>query len=144
MIEMARNHYPNEVGTSLVGSYSDNGFKASILDLAPLTSDSKGSSTSFCRGTSGLRKFFAKLRETFSGKRYYVGEWHSHPNGAPIPSDMDDHNQLAIAKDKKTNCPECILVIIGGVLSNFDKKGVFVYSRKRGKIVLYPMPKGKR
>ena len=33
MTEMAQEHYPNEVGTSLVGSYSDDGFEASVLEL---------------------------------------------------------------------------------------------------------------
>lgn len=136
MVELAQAHYPNEVGTSLVGCYSDDGFEASVLDLAPLSSDSKGTLTSFYRGVAGLQKFFVKLRKIFSGKRYYVGEWHSHPNAAPIPSGRDDRNQLAIARDTKTNCPECILVIIGGFLSNFNELGVFVYSRKRGKVIL--------
>ena len=135
--EMAQEHYPNEAGTSLVGCYSDDGFKASVLDLAPLSSDSTGSRTSFYRGIAGLRGFYKKLRRTFLGKRYYVGEWHSHPHGAPIPSHTDNRNQLEIAKDTKTNCPECILIIIGGSLSNFDEMGVFVYSRKRGRVLLH-------
>ena len=136
--KMAQSHSPNEVGTSLVGCYSDNGFEASILDLAPLSSDSKGSRTSFYRGVAGLRKFFTKLRENFSGKRHYVGEWHSHPNAPPFPSQTDDKHQFAIAKDTHTACPECILIIIGYTLSNVHDIGVFVYSRKRGRIPLAP------
>lgn len=138
MMEMARTHYPNEVGTSLVGCYSENGFEASVLDLAPLSPDSKGSRTSFYRGVAGLGKFFIKLRQTFSGKRHYVGEWHSHPNAAPLPSQTDDRHQLAIAKDTYTACPECILVLIGHTLSKAEEIGVFVYSRKRGKVLLSP------
>ena len=141
MTEMAQAHYPNEVGTSLVGCYSDDGFKAYILELAPLSSDSKGSRTSFYRGVAGLRKFFAKLRRIYTGKRHYVGEWHSHPDAAPIPSETDNRNQLEIALDTKTNCPECILIIIGGTFSNIDEIGVFVYSRKRGRVMLYPVKK---
>lgn len=137
MLEMAQAHSPNEVGTSLIGCYSDNGFEASILNLAPLSPDSKGSRFSFYRGTSGLRKFFTRLRQTFSGRRYYVGEWHSHPGAPPRPSQTDDKNQLAIAKDKNTACPECILILIGHTLSNVDEIGVFVYSRQRGRIPLF-------
>ena len=139
MTEMGQAHSPNEVGTSLVGCYSDNGFEASVLDLAPLSPDSKGSRTSFYRGVAGLRKFFMKLQQTFSGKRYYVGEWHSHPDAAPLPSQTDDRHQLAIAKDTNTACPECLLVLIGHTLSNVDEIGVFVYSRKRGRISLVPV-----
>ena len=136
MLEMAQAHSPNEVGTSLVGCYSDNGFEASVLDIAPLTPDSKGSRTSFYRGTTGLRKFFTKLREMSSSERYYVGEWHSHPDATPFPSQADDRQQLAIAKDTNTKCPECILILIGHTLSNVDEIGVFVYSQKKGRIPL--------
>ena len=139
MVEMAQAHSPNEVGTSLVGCYSNNGFEASVLDLAPLSPDSKGSRTSFYRGIAGLKKFFTKLRQSFSGKRHYVGEWHSHPDAAPFPSQTDNRHQLAIAKDPNTACPECILIIIGHTLSNVDEIGVFVYSRKRGRIPLAPV-----
>ena len=138
MMEMVRAHYPNEVGTSLVGCYSENGFEVSVLDLAPLSPDSKGSRTSFYRGVAGLGKFFIKLRQTFSGKRHYVGEWHSHPNAAPLPSQTDDLHQLAIAKDTNTGCPECILILIGHTLSNVNEIGVFAYSRKQGKVLLSP------
>lgn len=141
MTEMAQAHYPKEVGTSLVGCYSFDGFEASILELAPLSPDSKGFRTSFYRGVAGLREFFAKLRWTYAGKRHYVGEWHSHPDAAPIPSGTDNRNQLEIALDTKTNCPECILIIIGGTFSNIDEIGVFVYSRKRGRVMLYPVQK---
>lgn len=139
MTKIAQEHYPNEAGTSLVGCYSDNGFKASVLELAPLSSDSKGSRNSFYRGIAGLRDFFTKLRKTSHGGRHYVGEWHSHPDAAPIPSDTDDQNQLAIAQDTQTDCPECILIIIGYSLSNPDEMGVFVYSRKYGQIMLSPV-----
>ena len=139
MLEMAQAHSPNEVGTSLVGCYSDNGFEASILDLAPLSPDSKGSRTSFYRGIAGLRTFFTKLRETFNGKRHYVGEWHSHPDAPPLPSQRDNRQLLAIAKDTNTKCPECLLILIGHTLSNVDEIDVFVYSRKRGRILLSPI-----
>lgn len=62
MTKMAQTHYPNEVGTSLVGHYTDDGFEAFVLELAPLSADSKGTRTSFYRGVDGLRTFFAKLR----------------------------------------------------------------------------------
>ena len=136
MIEIAQERYPEEVGSSLVGAYSRDGIEACVLDLAPLSLDSKGTPTSFYRGTAGLRGFYRKLRRRFFGRRYYVGEWHSHPDGATVPSDTDNTTQLDIAHDKKTGCPECILVIIGGTISSFDQIGVFVYSRERGRIVL--------
>jgi len=135
---MARSHYPCEVGTSLVGCYSNDGFDATVLAMAPLSSDSKGSATSFYRGVKGLRGFFASLRRMYLGKRYYVGEWHSHPDASPIPSGSDDEDISAIASDTQVNCPECILVILGGNPYEVPELRVFVYSRKQGRIDLFP------
>lgn len=137
MIKAARDYYPKEIGTSLVGSYSDDGFDAIVLDTTPITSDSIMNTSLFHRGIKELKDFFAKLLKNHSGKRYYVGEWHSHPNNKPTPSETDNIAQLAIASDRKTNCPECILVIVGEDIFNQPDLGVYVYSRKKGKINLF-------
>lgn len=137
MLEMTKIHYPKEVGSSLVGCYSDNGFDSCVLDMAPLCPDSKSSTTFFYRGIKGLRKFYIKLWQSYMGEIYYVGEWHNHPNGIPIPSNTDDISQTAVAADNRVNCPENILVIVGGNLPCDQNLGVFVYSRRLGRIDLF-------
>jgi hypothetical protein len=139
MVKLAIQHIPNEIGTSLVGSYSDDGHRAVIHGIAPLSPDSSGSPTSFIRGILGLRDFFDRLLARFRRKRHYVGEWHSHPNGPPAASPKDDRDQKAIAHDEKTDCFECILVIVGDDLSASPSLGVYIYSRTRGKIPLNSM-----
>jgi integrative and conjugative element protein (TIGR02256 family) len=136
MLQLARKHSPVEVGTSLVGRYSADGHEAKILDLAPLTPDSSGSRSEFRRGVQGLHTFYGRLFRRFGRQRHYVGEWHSHPGGAPSPSQKDNINQGAIAADTKTNCPEAILIILGGDVSADAQLGVYVYSRSRGRIDL--------
>ncbi len=134
--KITKKHSPREIGTSLVGCYSDDGFEAFILDSAPLSPDSEGSAISFCRGTGGLRKFFSRLLRNHDGRQYYIGEWHSHPYGSSTPSGTDDRTQSAIASDLETNCPECILIIFGGTLSSPTEMGAFVYSRTQGRVNL--------
>ncbi|MDP3025924.1 MAG: Mov34/MPN/PAD-1 family protein [candidate division Zixibacteria bacterium] len=136
MLKMGKKHHPHEVGTSLVGCYSDDGFDAFVLDASPLCSDSRCYDNSFFRGIKGLRAFYNKLQQRYGGRRYYVGEWHSHPNGTPIPSHMDNMTQSAISADSETNCPESILVIIGGNLFAVPELGVFLYSCRWGRIEL--------
>lgn len=138
MLAMARNSYPKEVGTSLIGFYSDDGFDAFVCNLVPLPPDSRGLRGLFIRGIKGMRVFFKRLQRQYAGKKYYVGEWHSHPYGLPYPSENIDNNTMsAISSDKKTNCPECILVIVGGGL-DLPQLGVYVYSRIGGRIDLNP------
>ena len=136
MKKLAEKHSPVEVGTSLVGAYTYNGTLAIVHGLAPLTPDSRGWRTSFVRGITGLHTFFTRVYRRFCGKRHYVGEWHSHPHAAPSPSPTDDRNQTDIANDQSAECPECILVIIGGDLTHVPDLSVFVYSRTHGRIDL--------
>ncbi len=138
MLKLARERAPHEVGSSLVGSYSDDGYEATIHSLAPIPTDSRSSMCTFIRGVEGLPDFFQKMFRRFGGKRHYVGEWHTHPNAPANPSSTDDENQFRIAADKGTDCPEAILVILGGKLSSSPQLGVYVYSRSGKRETLSP------
>ena len=140
MARMAVATLPSEVGTSLVGSYSDDGFVARVEELAPLPSDSRGSWSAFHRGVLGMTNYFTKLFADSSGKRYYVGEWHSHPDGSPHPSGTDDAALHAICRDARTKCPEVVLVLLGGSIRHLPSIGVYVYSRTRGRVTLVRLP----
>lgn len=137
MVRLARKHVPVEIGTPLVGSYSDDGRQAHMSALAPVSADSHGARTTFHRGVAGLRRYFRELFKSSRGRSHYVGEWHSHPGGAPFPSPTDETNMLEIANDPKAECAECILLILG-----LDEAGtdlaVYVFSRARGRVDLKP------
>ena len=139
MLALAHKHAPIEVGTSLVGCYAANGSWATILGLAPLPPDSRGTRSSFYRGKKGQREFFEALRQTRSGCRYYVGEWHSHPRSAPYTSPQDDWTHEEIATNQKTDCSEVILVVLGGDFLGAPRLSVQVQSRERGRILLRPI-----
>jgi integrative and conjugative element protein (TIGR02256 family) len=132
---VAKKHLPKESGSTLVGSYSDDGRVARISGIGPISIDSAGTAFSFTRGVNGVKKYFAKLFKETGGITHYLGEWHSHPNGYPRPSRTDEINMVAIANDHKMMCPECILVILGIYKQRLDV-GVFVFSRSRGNISL--------
>lgn len=134
-LELARKHVPKEIGSALVGRYSADGNAARVVGVAPVPPDSKSYRYKFVRGTVGLRAFFADVFSKSRGRQHYVGEWHSHPGGAPVPSPTDDKNQEDIVRDVTARCPECILVIValGGARV---ERGVFVYSKTRGRVSL--------
>lgn len=134
-LTLAKDHYPREVGTSLVGTYSDDGWDATVLHAAPLTTDSKAGRSWFQRGVRGLKTYFSAVFAKSSGVTHYVGEWHSHPDGAPIPSPTDDANMMEIVNDPETRCPECILVIVG-YRSARARLGVYIYSAVRRRVDL--------
>lgn len=135
MLRLARKHAPVEAGTALVGTYSDDGHIATVAGLAPMTPDSRGSRFSFHRGVSGLGGFLRRLFRLSGGRTHYVGEWHSHVGGPPVPSPTDEQNMMEIAGDPRARCPECICVILG---LNDDKGelAIYVFSAAPGRIDL--------
>lgn len=135
MVRLARRHYPSEVGTSLAGSYSDDGHRAIVTRLAPLTEDSHGARTTFRRGARGLLGFFRDLFNSTRGQVHYVGEWHSHPDGQPLPSPTDNESVMAIARDPKSLCPECVSIVLA-IDGRDTSLGVFIYSRTCGRSAL--------
>jgi proteasome lid subunit RPN8/RPN11 len=86
-----------------------------------------------------MKEFFRNLLRMPEPQRHYVGEWHSHPDGPPFPSRRDDESQAGIANEPATNCPEVILIIVGGNLQKNPAIAVFVYSRQHGRIDLLPV-----
>jgi hypothetical protein len=131
MIRMTASHSPNEVGTSLVGSYSKDGFRAEVLGLAPLSEDSSSGRTWFIRGVKGLQEFYERLTQNFRGRRHYVGEWHSHPGSSPERSPTDRLTHRDIAIDHDADCSEVILVVVGGDCARPSLE-VCVHSKIRG------------
>lgn len=98
-----------ETGGILVGRYLEDRSSAVIEDIRG-TRKSRGWFARFRRGVGSLQHY---LDEQWDGyRRYYIGEWHSHPAGPPLPSSQDDRQMLEIGADKAYRCPEPILVIV--------------------------------
>lgn len=127
--------HPLENGAALYGRYSDDGRVAFLDGVAPLPSDGERARFRFRRGLAGLAGFFRRLFTASKGESYYVGEFHSHPGGAPSPSGVDDSTQFSIAEDESCRCEAPVLVIVGGRPTNRDI-GVYVYTRRRAKYAL--------
>ena len=101
----------NETGSILVGHYRDRNRLAIVTDLPSTPSDSRASAMHFERGTLGLRRLLGRL---WQRDRYYLGEWHYHPDAAPFPSARDDQQMREVAASDRFRCPEPILLIVGG------------------------------
>ncbi|MFN8578868.1 MAG: Mov34/MPN/PAD-1 family protein [Candidatus Sericytochromatia bacterium] len=140
IINIAKSAHPKEIGSSLIGYYSKDGFDAYITNIVEISNDSKGTNNRFIRGTKGLKKFFSQLKSTQN--QHYIGEWHSHPDYYSIPSNIDDNSQFDISNNEKVNCPECLLLIIGGDFFKEPSLGIFVYSKVKGRINLNPDTEG--
>ncbi|WP_318369877.1 Mov34/MPN/PAD-1 family protein [Enterobacter sp.] len=101
----------NETGGILIGSYSEDGSTAFIVEATARPADSIARRTTFQRGVKGLKHLLGSRWET--GK-YYVGEWHFHPAGSSDPSNDDFISMKNISSNPNYQCPEPVMIILGG------------------------------
>lgn len=123
--KMCKDSYPNETGGILIGKYSSDLKRARVTIVTGAPTDSKSGRTWFHRGTNGLQQLLDDVWETQGA--FYLGEWHSHPGGAPTPSIHDIIEMKRISKNKAYNCPEPILIIAGSTSSDDWNLGAYVF-----------------
>jgi integrative and conjugative element protein (TIGR02256 family) len=102
-------HFPNEFGGFLIGYYAGN-FKTLFVTDCVLPRKYKGSSLGFERSTDGLEKSFKKLFD--QKKQYYVGEWHTHPNGSTMFSQTDLKAMINAVECETVQITNPILLIL--------------------------------
>lgn len=102
-----------ETGGILIGRYDPEGWIAEVVEATGKPHGSRAGLWWFNRGNGGLQNM---LEERWAMGQYYLGEWHFHPGGAPIPSDTDKRSMWKIAADPVYQCSAPVLMIIGGKL----------------------------
>lgn len=61
-----------------------------------------------------------KLDRLWSRKKYYIGEWHYHPDCSSSLSSQDIEQMINISNDQNYKCPEPILLIVGGKPNSWE------------------------
>ena len=90
---------PNETGGVLLGSFDMERRIVYIVDALPSPPDSEEWPTLYIRGSEGLFEKVAALTQKVHGMIEYIGEWHSHPDGAGTTLGKDDLKVLAWLKN---------------------------------------------
>lgn len=128
LIDTAMNRFPNEYGGFLLGKYSDNADELKVSKYI-LPKYHKSQPCSFERSINGLENEFSNTSE------YYVGEWHTHPNGASQYSSTDLNAMIQISNHENVTILNPILLII-----SLNKKGLVdlsIYLFDKGKLYEY-------
>ncbi|NJO33703.1 MAG: hypothetical protein HC869_11730 [Rhodospirillales bacterium] len=90
MRQLRAERAPNETGGILVGSFDLARNIVHVVAALPAPPDSRQSPTFFIRGARALRPTMDLLAKRSSGQLHYIGEWHSHPDGAAARPSLDD------------------------------------------------------
>ena len=111
LVEEGKAHYPNEFGGFLIGYYSDD-HKHLFISDSVFPKSFTASKHSFERSTEGIEKKLSHFYKEVPGK-FYVGEWHSHPDNSSIPSFTDISAMNAIIENQDAGISNPVLLIIG-------------------------------
>lgn len=115
-----------ETGGKIFGTYFGN--MAVIGEITGPSNDSIHEPYGFEMGTEGVQELIDKNYE--QGMRY-IGDWHSHPNNSPKPSQIDDNQMIDFSLDANVNCAEPVLIIVGGLPDREFEMSVQVYKDNR-------------
>ncbi len=102
-------HYPNEFGGFLIGYYTDD-FRTLFVTDFLLPKKYQGSSMGFERSVDGIESAFNKI--FVQKKQYFVGEWHTHPNGSTRYSQTDLNAMIKTVECETVRIKNPILLIL--------------------------------
>jgi hypothetical protein len=95
------------------------------FEIKDLTVHRRGSVFNFIRrieeAVGRMLLFFERTNHEYT-RFNYIGEWHSHPLFAPVPSDPDDASMRAIVQDPEIGANFVVLLIVkldqaGGIVA---------------------------
>ena len=131
-----------EIGGILVGCYSTVRWEkldsleckdlntAVVMEATPPPKDSVVSHDSFHRGIAGLQKLLA-VRWARPDRQYYIGEWHSHPNGSTHYSSTDLDTMIETADSNEVQITNPILLIVSIYNKKMQDFTFYYYTEKK-------------
>ena len=111
---MRRARLPVETGGVLVGYFDVPHRYVYVVDALPAPADSGEYEDGFVRGCAGLPDAIRVIEARTAGQVGYVGEWHSHPDGAGVGMSDDDCELLRhLADEVRADGWPGVMMIIG-------------------------------
>lgn len=115
----ARKASPHETGGTLVGTLSPDRRIATVVEVLHASHAARRSFFTFFRPADkdddSLLKLLKKRPELT-----YLGEWHTHPNAAPTPSQRDRVSIREIADSPNTATLTPVMLILGNRFAAID------------------------
>ncbi|OHD15099.1 MAG: hypothetical protein A2086_15285 [Spirochaetes bacterium GWD1_27_9] len=103
-----KDYYPKEVGGVFVGYYNKN---EAIITNFIIPNKIENSFCFFKRNVDNINKELKKI--FIEENNIYIGEWHSHPNGDNMYSNIDFNTIKKIANDEDVKIENPLLLIVG-------------------------------
>jgi len=124
---IALENFPNESGGLLIGNYSSDFKTLYIKDFIVPKTENK-SLFFYTRSANDLSEVLNRLYH--EKKQYYIGEWHSHPNGNSMYSSTDLNAMITISESKFVSIENPILLILGINKKKLENLSIYFYNNK--------------
>lgn len=118
-----------EVGGIIIGTYDLENRYALVSRILSAPIDSLRGKNWFHRGVYGLQSLLD--RYWIQSRKYYLGEWHFHPYSSAIASSLDVKQMTSISTTNNYNCPEPIMIILGGNPKRDWEMRAYVFPRNK-------------
>lgn len=126
--QSSRTHYPKEYGGFLIGKYSDD-FKVLYIEQSITAEIFKSSKLEFTRESNYLKSEFERL--FINEGLYYIGEWHTHPDGEAWYSSTDLSAMINISHEKNVKIDNPILLILSITSDSLKDFNFFILNNER-------------
>lgn len=110
MGELAATWFPLEVGGILVGHV--NGADAAVVDFIGPGPQASHEHTRFTPDHEFHRQEVARHYQDSAGRRTYLGDWHTHPNGPSSLSELDQQTLRTIAQEREARCSQPVMLLL--------------------------------
>jgi len=111
---MRKDRLPNETGGVLIGFYDFVNKKIYVADFIQSPEDSEEWPTGYIRGCEGLVNAVNTVQKMSLGHFQYIGEWHSHPDGASTKPSATDQKAMEYFKEHMDKaCLPTLMLIVG-------------------------------
>lgn len=121
--------FPDEFGGFLLGYYSSD-FKTLTITDTILPKKYQGTPSLFQRSIQGIEASFEDYYQK-EPSQYYIGEWHTHPNGSTRYSQTDMQAMINIATCKTVHITNPVLLIMSINKSSINSFQFYLYENKK-------------
>lgn len=138
--ESDRNRPGAETGGILFGERDDATKICWVSHATGPPPDSTMSPTGFNCGTAGIDDTARALRGRSRDAARPIGMWHTHPDGAPVPSLTDLTGMAQIVTDRDRPLPKQLMIIVGGADASRSIAGYLFDRHKPPQDPIRPQP----
>ncbi len=124
-----------ETGGHLFGERDSASLVVWIDEITGPPPDSEATPDGFVCGTAGVIDVSEAKKTNSCGATRYIGMWHSHPQGKPVPSPTDHQamQRLVAGADGRPRQQHGLLLNVGGDLWADARMSVVQYSREQSR-----------